>query len=145
MSLTLFVTLFAFGCASSKASKEEGAESTVYMNVESVRVMVEGRDRGLTPMILNVARNRGEYEIDLMHGRTLVRKFEIGHGGDQRSPERHAMYMDLARDNSGMGFRTFDLADLESPNDTLYLIPYLPQGISIEDRKYGLTLIITDQ
>ena len=139
---TLFV-LTAIGCASSKTNKD-AAEREGLADVESVRVFVEGRERGTTPMTLNIIRVRGEYEVELLQGRTLVRKFEIGHGGDQRSPERHAMYMDLARDQSGMGFRTFGLDDLETANDTLYMIPYLAQGITIEDRQYGLTMVITD-
>jgi len=52
--------------------------------------------------------------------------------------------MDLENDKGAMGFKTFGLEDLESSNDTLYYIPYYPTTLSIDDVKYGLTLVITD-
>ncbi len=52
--------------------------------------------------------------------------------------------MDLENNNSVMGIQTFDLNDLESPNDTLYYIPYYASALSIDDVKYGLTLIISN-
>ena len=141
----LFVMVLAFGCGASKISKSEGDGGIEdAFNVESVTVFVEGRNRGVTPTTVNVVRSRGEYEVALVHGKEIVRFYEIGHGGDQRGPERHIINMDLERDLSGLGYRTFDLDDLESPNDTLYVIPYVSQPISIDDRKYGLTLVITD-
>ena len=143
--LLLLLVVLVLGCAPRKISKVEGDGGIEdAFNVESVTVFVEGRNRGVTPTTVNVVRSRGEYEVALVSGKEIVRFYEIGHGGDQRGPERHIINMDLERDLSGLGYRTFDLADLESPNDTLYIIPYVSQPISIDDRKYGLTIVITD-
>ena len=124
------------GCASNKSLDSEP--------VKNAAIIVEGRHRGVTPATINVFRNQGEYDVKLMQGNKVVRQFEIGIGGEQRGPERHIIDMDLERDQSSFGLRTFGLDDFESPNDTLYVIPYVAQPIAIDDREYGLTLVITD-
>ena len=137
--VTLVAVVFVLaGCASNKP----GAKKMV--QAESARVFIEGRDRGVTPMTLRVIRSRGEYDVRLVQGQKVVRVFELAHGGAQRSPERHAIEMDLGNDNSAMGFRTLEVDDLESVDDTLYIIPYLPETVAIDDKKYGLTLLVSN-
>ncbi len=142
--ILLLAALLVAGCSHSKKGLRGQDADVPAFNAEQVDVLVEGRHRGVTPMTLNVSRARGEYEVALLSGKEVVRLYEIGIGGNTRSPERHIINMDLERDNSGLGFKTFDLNDLESPNDTLYIIPYLPRTVTIDDRKYGLTLVISD-
>ena len=133
--LTLLFIIALSGCASNK-----GVEN---ITAKNAAIFVEGRHRGVTPATLNIFRNRGEYEVTLMKGDTVVRRYEISAGGDG-GPERHLLNMDLQRDQSGLGFRTFDLDDFESPDDTLFVVPYLSQTISIDDEEYGFTLVIAD-
>ncbi|MBX2823035.1 MAG: hypothetical protein KTR29_25270 [Rhodothermaceae bacterium] len=128
-------TTFLPGCASKKAANAP---------VKNATIVVEGRHRGGTPATINIFRNRGEYNVMLMQGNKVVRHFEIGIGGEQRGPERHLIDMDLARDLSSLGLRTFGLDDFDTPNDTLYIIPYIADPIAIEDEEYGLTLVVTD-
>lgn len=134
--LLLVVFTFLPGCASQKEAQN--------MVVKNVDVYIEGRYRGTTPATINVYRNRGEYAVVLLDGRTVVRHYEIGVGGEQRGPERHILDMDLERDNSGFGLKTFGVDDFETPNDTLFHIPYIAQPITIDDSEYGLMLVITD-
>lgn len=124
------------GCASNKSIDSEP--------VKNAAIIVEGKHRGVTPATINVFRNRGEYEVKLMQGNRIVRQYEIGIGGEQRGPERHILDMDLERDQSSFGLRTFGLDDFESSNDTLYIIPYISQPIAVDDKEYGFTLVITD-
>ena len=141
--LAIILVLVISGCSSTKSSKQKEEVEDAF-NIASVNVMVEGKHRGVTPATVQVTRSWGEYEVVLLKGREIVRVYEIGHGGDQRTPERHIINMDLERDLSAYGYRTFDLSDLESPNDTLYFIPYIGQTIAIDDREYGLTLVVAD-
>ena len=142
-TLSLCSLALTFGCASLKTGEEKGLDSM--FEGESVQVFVGGRDRGFTPMTLRVRRSLGEYAISLKKGKELVRKFEVAmEGSVNSSPERHAVFMDLENDQAVMGLRTFGLEDLESRNDTLYYIPFYSADLSIDDVKYGLTLIVTD-
>ena len=122
------------GCASNKSTTP----------AKNAAIIVEGRHRGVTPGTINIFRNRGEYNVKLMEGNTVVRHYEIGIGGEQRGPERHILDMDLERDQSSFGLRTFGLDDFDSPNDTLYVIPYISQPIAVDDEEYGFVLVITD-
>lgn len=124
------------GCASNKNAAEN-------ITAKNATIYVEGRHRGVTPATLSVFRNRGEYEIKLVKDGEVVRRYELSAGGDG-GPERHLLNMDLQRDQSGLGFRTFDLDDFESFNDTLYVVPYISETISIDDEEYGLILVVTD-
>ena len=134
-----FISIAFLGCSSSKPG-----DASTSINAESASVYVEGRDRGVTPMTLRVIRSRGEFDVRLMQGKEVVRIYELAHGGVQRSPEQHALNMDLESDNATMGFRTLGLDDLESFNDTLYVVPYSPETIAIDDKKYGLTLLVSN-
>lgn len=142
--LILLTTVAVAGCASSQTDGQGKTLNSLYEG-ESVQVFVEGRNKGFTPMTLRVRRNLGEYEVELKKGKSVVRQFEIGiESSSNASPERHAVFMDLERDQSVVGLRTFGIEDLESQNDTLYYIPHYNADLSIDDVKYGLTLIITD-
>ena len=139
LALAISLTTLA-GCATNKGASTDGEHA---FQAEIVQVLVEGRDRGVTPMTLRVSRSRGEYDVQLVKGREVVRVFEVGHGGRQRSPEQHALDMDLESDRGAMGFRTLGIDDLETMNDTLYIIPYTAETLAIDDTKYGLTLLIS--
>ena len=134
--LVLAGTALLPGCAANKSIES--------VPVKNAAIVVEGNHRGVTPATINIFRNRGEYNVQLMQGNKVVRQFEIGIGGEQRGPERHILDMDLERDQSTFGLRTFGLDDFETPNDTLYVIPYIAQPIAVDDKEYGLTLVITD-
>ena len=146
-SITLFLMIFAAGCASNKPAGENDVEEKALASIfegESVQVFVEGRDQGFTPMTLRVRRSLGEYNISLKKGKEVVRKFELGlESNTTNSPERQAVFMDLQNDNSVMGLKTFNIHDLESRNDTLFFIPNYDVNFSIDDVQYGLTLLVT--
>ena len=134
--LVLVGTALLPGCATNKGAERPPAKNAA--------VFVEGRHRGVTPATINVYRNRGEYEVVLKQGETVVRKYEIGIGGEQRGPERHLIDMDLERDHGGIGLRTFGLDDFESSDDIVYVIPYIANPIAIDDGEFGLILVIED-
>lgn len=140
--LPLVLIFIVAGCTS---TNETGKQLSPLFEGESVRVYVGGRSKGVTPMTLHVSRVRGEYEVSLRKGKEEVRRFEIGlESSSNASPERNAVYMDLDNNTSVMGIKTFEMDDLESSNDTLFYIPYYPSTLSIDDAKFGLTLIISD-
>lgn len=142
--LVLMTTVAVAGCATSQTEGQGKTLASLYEG-ESVQVFVEGRNKGFTPMTLRVRRSLGEYEVALKRGEAIVRQFEIGiESSSNRSPERQAVFMDLERDQSVVGLRTFGIEDLDSQNDTLYYIPHYNADLSIDDVRYGLTLIITD-
>ncbi len=143
--LVFFAGVLLAGCSTNKPGDNTTSSLAPIFEGESVRVYVDGRDKGVTPMTLHVSRSRGEYDVKLRKGKVLVRQFDVAlEGSSTSSPERQAIYMDLENNNSVMGIQTFDLNDLESPNDTLYYIPYYASALSIDDVKYGLTLIISN-
>lgn len=151
MKGTLFSVLILFsgtlfvGCQSNKPIENTGTALSPLYEGESVRVLVGGRNKGMTPMTLHVSRSRGEYDVKLQRGKEVVRQYEIAlENSFNASPERQAIFMDLENDNGVMGIKTFSLDDLESSNDTLYFIPYYQANVSIDDAKYGLTLVVTD-
>ncbi len=143
--LTLFAGAFILGCQSNKPINNTSSGLSPLYEGESVRVYVGGRDKGVTPMTLHVSRTRGEYDVKLRRGREVVRQYEIAlENSYNASPERQAIFMDLENDNGVMGIKTFGLDDLESQNDTLYYVPYYDANLSIDDAKYGLTLVVTN-
>lgn len=145
LSLTLFAIALTVGCASNNTPGVEGEGLAVGFAGEPVQVFVGGRDRGFTPMTLRVRKSLGEYSVVLKKGKELVREFEVAlESSTNRSPERQAEFMDLENDTGVMGLKTFGIEDLESRNDTLYYIPHYNADLSIDDVKYGLTLIITN-
>ena len=144
LSLTLFAITLTLGCASNQNPEVEGQKLAVGFEGESVQVFVGGRDRGFTPMTLRVRKSLGEYSVVLKKGEELVREFEVAlESSSNRSPERQAVFMDLENDTGVMGLKTFGIEDLESRNDTLFYIPHYEADLSVDDVKYGLTLIIT--
>ncbi len=146
ITFSLFFIILIAGCASSNPDAEgEQKELASVFDGETVRVYVEGRDKGYTPMTLRISRSRGEYDVKLKKGKELVRQYEVAiESSINRSPERQAISLNLANDNAVMGLTTFGLEDLESSNDTLYYVPYYSSAISIDDIKYGLILVISD-
>lgn len=144
-ALVLFAGILVVGCSTNKPIDNTSSELSPLYEGESVRVYVGGRDKGVTPMTLHVSRTRGEYDVKLHRGREIVRQYEIAlEHSYNASPERQAIFMDLENDNGVMGIKTFGLDDLESDNDTLFYVPYYDANISIDDAKFGLTLVITN-
>lgn len=127
------------GCGGSRESTSPEvaapANPVHAVTVTPAQVFVDGEDRGLTPKTLRVRRGFGESVISLHVGKNLVRTFEL-----ERARTSNRSELDLT---PATGSRSsFDLTDLNTTRNGVYLIPYFPGPVEVEDRQYGLTLIV---
>ncbi len=115
----------------------DGDSTRVYTN--AVHVLVDGRDVGPIPQTIRVRRSFGTREISLWKAGEEIRTYEI-----PISPTSEG-------DQTRMGFFGSSSADGESydvrtlPNkDETYQVPYSDGPMKIEDRQYGVTLLIRE-
>lgn len=133
--------LLWIGCAGSKKSAEGTAKAKgPAVQVTSAEVFVEGEYRITTPTTLRIRRGFGEATVTLKRGNNVVRAFELERINSSNSTDLAFGYQ--GRSQSGMP--TFDLTSLSQQKDGTYIIPYFAVPIQIEDRDYGLTLIIAE-
>lgn len=127
------------GCRSSQKSAENDKKtSSVYA---ATRVYVNGRDRGAVPGTVRVRRSFNEDTVVLRKGRTVLRRYELERVYTSNASE---LVYGFSGSNSAEG-TTFDLTSLKvSKDSTTYIIPHLSKQFVVEDRQYGLTLVIAD-
>ena len=136
------VLLLVTGCSGTSTSRPAFTavdQDTSFAMISGIRVFVGDDEKGLTPGTFQVRRGFGEHLVTLRRGREVVRMFEV-------EPVYTSNAADLAfgfdRDTSGDMLR-YDLSQLNVKNDGTYIIPHLGgQPLAIEDRKYGLTLVV---
>lgn len=131
------------GCGTSRESATPGEASakpdaTASVEVIPAYVFVDGKARGTTPNTIHVRRGFGESVISLKVGNTVVRTFQV-----ERAPTSNRSELDLTYQGRSSGTQSsFDITDLNTAQDGSYLIPYFSDSIQIEDRAYGLTLVV---
>lgn len=103
-------------------------------------VYVDGRESGATPTTVQVRRGFGETTVAVVSGEQTQRIYEVERVyTSNRSDLEYSFGA-----NSGMNIRTFDSEELNRDDDGRYMVPYYAQPIAIEDRHFGLTLIVTE-
>ena len=128
----------ATGCQSSTIFPGKNAEEAV-LN-QTVRVFVNGKDRGTTPMTLRVYRGRKELDISLSNGREPVRTFELEETYSPNTAEIDFSF----RGRAQMGALRFTVEELPTKDKMHYIIPFFEEVVTVEDNQYGLTLIVAD-
>jgi hypothetical protein len=140
--LTAVLVLFS-ACRSSSgvvgdADGSPDADSTrVYTN--AVHVLVDGRDVGEIPRTVRVRRSFGTRAVSLWQAGEVIRKYEI------------PIYPTSEGEQTRMGFwgtrsidgETYDVRNLPNEDET-YQVPFSNGPMKIEDREYGVTLLIRE-
>ena len=136
--VAIFLVSFLTNCQSSTIFPGKNAEEQT-LN-QSVRVFVNGKDRGTTPMTLRIYRGRKELDISLQNGRNEVRTFEL-----EETYSPNAAEIDFSfRGRSDMGTLRLTVEELPSKDDFHFIIPFFQEVVTVEDNQYGLTLIVAD-
>ncbi|HET6567286.1 MAG TPA: hypothetical protein VFG50_04920 [Rhodothermales bacterium] len=141
--LTVSMLVLWIGCAGSNKATDETAKakaSDAAVQVTSAEVYVEGKYRATTPTTLRLRRGFGEAEVTLKRGNNVVRQFAVLRVNSSNGTDLVFGYQ--GRSQNGMP--TFDLTSLSQQKDGTYVIPYFAQPILIEDREYGLSLIVEE-
>ncbi len=131
--------LLLMGCAQTERTKGPTrpafavVEPDTSLTVKSAQVFVEGKYKNTTPAVVHVRRGFGERLIILRQDKDTVRTFEVEFANSSSAS-------DLRYSIEGQG--TLDLLDLNVTRDSTFIIPYTPNGIVVEDREYGLTLVV---
>lgn len=141
--LALFVLLLA-SCRSTSDITGEAAtvgperdSSVVYTN--AIHVLVDGRDVGTIPQTVRVRRSFGTRVISLWRAGEEIRKYEI------------PIFPTSETEQTRMGFwstrsvdgESYDVRNLPNKNET-YQVPFSNGPMRIEDREYGVTLLIRE-
>ncbi len=142
---TLAVSLLLLAACQSSSSlvgdgETDGGEtdtSRVYTN--AIHVLVDGRDVGTIPRTVRVRRSFGTRMVSLWQAGKEIRKYEI-----PISPTSEG-------DQTRMGFwgtqsldgESYDVQNLPHEGET-YQVPFSSQPMKIEDRQYGVTLLIRE-
>jgi hypothetical protein len=149
MKLVSFVALLALlvvgGCRSSSRTVDEddlttSVTDTTEMYTRAVHVLVDGRDRGTVPTTIRVRRSFGTKQVTLWQAGKEIRTYEIEitttTGGTQT--------LQGFWSTRTMEGDSYDVETLPKEGDDTYLIPYTPNRIKVEDRAFGLTMLISE-
>ncbi len=116
---------------------EAVADSLLYG--KAVYVLIDGRDAGPVPRTIRVYRSYGTREVSLFQQGKEIRKYEIGISATGVG-EQARMGFWSSRSADG---ETYDVRTLPH-KDEVYLIPFSESPMRIEDRQYGLTMLIRE-
>ncbi len=139
---SVFVILLLAGCAQTNETK--GPTRPAFLVVEAdtsvvppkvAQVYVEGKRKNVTPALVRVRRGFGERVITLRQNDEVVRTYEV-----EITNSSSANDLRYSVDRNG----TIDVMELNVTRDSTFIIPYFPNGIAIEDREYGLTLVVQE-
>lgn len=140
-ALFLGVLFLLTGCTQTSPVAEEDVvadSSRVY--TQAVHVLVDGDDVGQTPRTVQVRRGFGTRKISLWQAGEEFRTYEIEISntvaGDQ-------MLQGFWSTDSMEG-DTYDVQSLPNNGEGTFYIPYTEYPIKVEDRTYGLTLLVRD-
>lgn len=151
MRLPQFIALFAgllllAGCSVSEKAVSpappataQRADTTAFVQ-KSARVFIEGREKATTPATLQVRRGFGEVEVVLVAGGNDVRTFEVER---VYTSDASSLNFSFWGESSASG-KEYDVQNLPTRKNGTVIIPYSPNPIVVEDREYGLTLLVTN-
>ena len=124
--------------AACRSMSSAGKKTNESPTGESVRVYVNGTERGVTPLTLRVYRYRQELDIALKQGNETVRSYRIEETSSQNANELIYSF----RANESRDELSFTTEDLPTKDKKLYVIPYVDDRLTVEDNQYDLTLIV---
>lgn len=138
--LSLFlVVLIVAGCATTSGG-EEKASAREPAEIRRAYVFVDGEAKAVTPATVVVRRGFGARLITLQVGQETERIFELETSYNSTTADlAYSYWPDASPTNDAT---TLDVGVLSTKNDTLFYVPYSSSPIEVEDRKYGLTLIV---
>ena len=130
------------GCSlSSSAGKDDGKvarQDSSKLYTKAVHVLVDGRDQGIIPMTVRVRRSFGTREITLWQAGKEIRTYEIELDLSSGSSQLlQGFYSSRSMDGDA-----YDAESLPKAGDDTYIIPYSQRPLKIEDRQYGVTLLV---
>ena len=150
MKLVPFISLIALlvfgGCRSSSRTVDEGEDragaivDTTKLYTLAVHVLVDGRDRGTVPATIRVRRSFGTRQVSLWQAGKEIRTYEI----EITTTTEGTQTLQGFWSTRSMEGETYDVETLPKEGDDTYLIPYTPNRITIEDRAFGLTMLISE-
>ena len=149
MKLVPFVCLIAFlvlgGCrSSSRTVEEESGGSAVVDTTElytlAVHVLVDGRDKGTVPTTIRVRRSFGTREVSLWQAGKEIRTYHLEFSATTEGTQTLQGFWSTRTTDGDAN----DVESLPKEGDDTYLIPYTPNRIRVEDRAFGLTMLISE-
>ncbi len=144
--LPLLVLVTLAGCAAGRGVNEGtgaaavGAEQDGAVHSNQVYVLVDGRERGALPTTVRVRRGMGARVVSLWRAGEEFRTYELQtvHTADGLS----MTYSFFGESDAAS--TVYDVSTLPTDGDDTFIVPYSPQRLTIEDREYGLTLIVEE-
>lgn len=133
----VLVMVLLVGCTVVKT--QQGDTKTPSATVQSANIFIEGKYRTVTPAIIRVFREGRAKQVALRDGSgNRVRLYEL-----EFSPASHAA-SEIAysfRTNNTAGVAQFDVQNLPK-TDSSFVVPFFNRVVQIDDRDFGLTMLI---
>ncbi len=136
--------LLTAGCATKKEAADGGATTTAAAKKKKAQpaqngatVYIDGRRRAAAPATVRVRRSYGESEVAIHVKGKEVRHYEL-----ERARTASSTQLDMGFGNDDAdGGKRYDVSQLPKRKE-VYLIPYSPGPVTIEDRDYAVTLVV---
>lgn len=138
--IVVVLLLLTGACGSSKTVADEDLTDYDPQLIKSARVFVDGKEKAVTPATINIRRSFGEMDVSLVSGGKTVRRFELERTYTSEAGELEYSYFG---DESGP-VTQFDVSALSRTRKGAFIIPNMGQPIQIDDREYGLTLLVVN-
>jgi hypothetical protein len=143
--LSLIVVLVLGGCRSSSRTVDDddlGAATadTTELYTMAVHVLVDGRDKGTVPTTIRVRRSFGTQEVTLWQAGKEIRTYEIEISNTTEGTQTLQGFWSTRT----MEGDSYDVESLPKDGEDTYRIPYTPNRITVEDRAFGLTMLISE-
>lgn len=140
----LAALLLISGCSLSSSSGEDGIKSaradSSRLYTKAVHVLVDGRDMGIIPMTVRIRRSFGTREVTLWQAGKEIRTYELELNlSSEGSQLLQGFYSSRSMDGDA-----YDVESLPKAGDDVYVIPYAQRPLKIEDRQYGVTLLVAE-
>lgn len=134
----MFTASCLAGCSFFAPRKSEPPPNLGPLMDNQAYVFVDGRYKTVTPAEVTLRRSFSEALVTLRVGKRTVRTFEV-----ERYNTSNRSTLDYSFSGSTQsGYLTFDLGELPVVKDTIHIVPYYTRPIQVQDRRYGLTLIV---
>lgn len=142
-----FVLIFAGGCATGRGASDGvvpdssiAAAGSPMVYSRAVHVLVDGRDRGMVPRTVQVRRSFGTRMVSLWQAGKEIRTYEL-----MSSPTGEGRQLEYSFFGSQDPTSTvYDVSNLPTDGENEYIVPFSPGRITVEDREYGLMLIVEE-
>jgi hypothetical protein len=134
----VITTSYLAGCSFFAPRTSEPPANLGPLTGNQAYVFVDGRYKTVTPAEVTIRRDFAEALVTLRVGKRTVRTFEV-----ERTNTSNRSTLEYSFSGSSQsGYLTFDLAELPVVKDTIHVVPYYERPIQVQDRRYGLTLLV---